>query len=114
MNFSQAFDWFEDGMEWRGVRTKNHSFAKWLNGTVELFDLNNDPLELDNLADKPECADLRKTMEATLTRLLDKRGDALTACTDSINWLDYQRRVVRNAYGPLGDPEGVPDWSLLH
>jgi hypothetical protein len=26
---------------------------------------------------------------------------------------DHQRRVVGNAYGPLGDPEGEPDWSML-
>ena len=114
MNFSQAFDWFEDGMEWRGVRTKDHSYARWLNGTVELFDLKNDPLELDNLANNGDSADLCKTMEATMLRLLNKRGDALTTCTDSSDWLDYQRRVVRNAFGPLSHPEGIPDWSLLH
>ena len=25
----------------------------------------------------------------------------------------WQRRVVRNAHGPLSHPESEPDWSLL-
>ncbi len=29
------------------------------------------------------------------------------------DWYDAQRRIVRNAHGPLGDPEDEPDWSLL-
>ncbi len=29
------------------------------------------------------------------------------------NGIDDQRRVVRNAYGPLSHPESSPDWSLL-
>jgi len=113
MNFSAKYDNFADGAEWRGVRTKTHSYDRWLDGRVELFDFKNDPLEMDNLAAKPEHAALRAQMEATLARLQAKRGDALVPCTAWKHWLDNQRRVIRNAFGPLCDPEGEPDWSLL-
>ena len=32
MNFSKWFDWFQDGAEWRGVRTPQFTYARWLNG----------------------------------------------------------------------------------
>jgi hypothetical protein len=44
------------------------------------------------------------------------RGIGCFYCRRSVpgkDWLDSQRRVVRNAFGPLSDPEGEPDWSLL-
>ena len=28
MNFSRYFDWFQDGAEWRGVRTRDHTYAR--------------------------------------------------------------------------------------
>ncbi len=44
-----------------GVRTQTHSYTKWLNGTEELFDTANDPLELKNLANDPQYkVDLEK------------------------------------------------------
>ncbi len=114
MNFSQGFDWIVNGMEWRGLRSKDHCFACWLNGKVELFDLHNDPLQMNKLADGAEHAELRARLEARMAALQARRGDSLVACTDWKNWLDNQRRVVRNAYGELGDPEKMPDWSLLY
>ena len=39
------------------------------------------------------------------------RHAGLTFLTHS--WYDVQRHIVRNTHGPLGDPEGEPDWSLL-
>jgi len=113
MNFSKKYDWFETGLEWRGVRTKAHSYAKWLNGTVELFDLESDPLEMENLADDPAAKPLRARMEESLKQLQAERGDELAPITDWRCWHDSQRRVVRNAFGPLSHPEEEPDWSLL-
>jgi len=111
MNFSKWFDWFQDGAEWRGVRTQQHSYAQWLNGKVELYDLQQDPLQMDNLAGR------HPRLQAQLQEILhvhqQRRGDELVACTDWKHWLDEQRRVVRNAYGPLSHPESAPDWSLI-
>ena len=113
MNFSSRFDWFADGLEWRGVRTKRYSYAKWLNGLEELFDLEDDPLEMNNLAGNPQSVELLDRMRGLLQELQAKRGDELVPCTQWRDWLDNQRRVVRNAFGPLSNPEGEPDWSLL-
>ena len=113
MNFSRKYDHFEDGLEWRGIRTKQYAYARWLNGLTELFDLESDPLEMNNLAESPTHSGLREEMESHLARLQTKRGDALHPCEHYRTWLDSQRRVIRNAFGPLSDPEGEPDWSLL-
>ena len=112
MNFSKWFDWFQDGAEWRGVRTRQHTYARWLNGKTELYDLVEDPLQMRNLAGTG------MTLETSLADMLHdhqaRRCDELVPCTDWRHWLDEQRRVVRNAYGELSHPESQPDWSLLH
>lgn len=114
MNFSKHFDWFKDGAEWRGVRTRRHTYAKWLNGREELFDLTQDPLQMNNLIDDPAAQEDLTRLRGQLAQHQHKRADTLAPCTDSKHWLDEQRRVVRNAFGELGHPESKPDWSLLH
>jgi arylsulfatase A-like enzyme len=113
MNFSAKYDMFEDGMDWRGVRTKTHSYAVWLDGRTVLYDLGNDPLQLNNLAGLPAATDLESELQAKMEDLQRRRGDQLLPCTQMQDWFDSQRRVVKNAFGPLGDPEAIPDWSLL-
>ncbi|MBC8231935.1 sulfatase [bacterium] len=113
MNFTAAYDYLVNGEEWRGVRSKDYSYAQWLNGQIELFDLGSDPLQMNNLAGKPESVDLQEAMERKLDELMDKCNDNLIPCTDYSDWFDNQRRVVRNVYGPLRNPEEQPDWSLL-
>lgn len=113
MNFTAHHDYLVDGEEWRGIRTMTHSYARWLNGAVELFDLRDDPLQMHNLAGSPAHADLERAMETRLGELMAERKDDLVPCTSYANWFDEQRRVVRNAHGPMADPERGPDWSLL-
>lgn len=113
MNFTATFDYLKDGREWRGVRTKRHSYDRWLDGRTHLYDLAADPLEQRNLAGTPGAAALQTELESTLRRLLTRRADAFPACHEYADWFDAQRRVVRNARGPLGNPEAPPDWSLF-
>lgn len=113
MNFSSKYDWFADGLEWRGVRTKKHSYARWLNGKEELFNIQSDPLEMSNLVEDSQNRKLLDHMRDLLQELQARRGDELVPCTQWRHWLDNQRRVVRNAFGPLSHPEEKPDWSLL-
>ena len=114
MNFSAAYDWLEDGMEWRGVRTPTHTYARWLDGTVELYDRRADPLEMENLAGRDDHRELQADLEDRMQRLMARRGDALVPCTQWKDWFDTQRRIVRNAFGELSPPENCPDWSLLY
>jgi arylsulfatase A-like enzyme len=113
MNFTAAHDYLVGGHEWRGVRTKTHAYSRWLDGRVALHDLTRDPLEQRNLADAPAATEVRRRLERRLQELMAQRADALVPCATYDAWLDSYRRVVRNAYGPLGDPEDLPDWSLL-
>ena len=113
MSFTNSYDYLLDGREWRGVRTRTHSYARWLNGEKHLYDLSRDPLQMQNLAGKPEAADLEAGMESMMRSRMEKLGDTLHPCHEYADWFDYQRRIVRNAKGPLGDPEAQPDWSLL-
>ncbi|MDA1076751.1 MAG: sulfatase [Proteobacteria bacterium] len=113
MNFSKYFDWFQDGAEWRGVRSRTHTYARWLSGREEFYDLRADPWQLNNLLlDRSKSTDL-EYHKALLEAHQQQRHDELVACTDWKHWLDEQRRVVRNAYGELSHPESLPDWSLL-
>ena len=113
MNFSKYFDWFQDGAEWRGVRTKTHMFTERLNGVVELYDLRNDPLQMKNLATDESCQEILTDLRNMLHQHQNQRRDELVPCHEWKNWLDDQRRVVRNAFGELSHPESEPDWSLL-
>ena len=112
MNFSKWFDWFQDGAEWRGVRTGTHMYARWLNGNIELYDLLEDPLQMRNLAGQGLAVE--SALEELLRLKQSQRNDELVPCTEWKHWLDDQRRVVKNAFGPLSHPESEPDWSLLH
>ena len=58
-------------------------------------------------------AEVQGKLERKLGELMDRRRDELVPCTSYGPWFDHYRRVVRNAHGPLGDPEQPPDWSLL-
>ena len=68
---------------------------------------------MSNLADEPAAADLRRRLDRRLDELMAERNDELVPCHTYGAWFDHQRRVIRNARGPLGDPEALPDFSLL-
>lgn len=113
MNFTVAYDYLIDGGEWRGVRTKKYNYSRWLNGKTELFDIQNDPFQTRNLVNEREMKQVRDKLEKKMQELMAKRNDELIPGSEYKNWFDNYRRVIRNAYGLLGDPEDSPDWSLL-
>ncbi len=108
-----AHDYLRDGEEWRGVKTKTHTYVKWLHGLEELYDNAGDPLQQNNLVGNGKYEKLYKDMKCKLENLMKKRNDELVPCTSYTDWFDEQRRVVKNVYGPMSNPEDPPDWSLL-
>jgi arylsulfatase A-like enzyme len=112
MNFSKYFDWFQNGAEWRGVRTKTHMYCQRLDGIEELYDLKMDPLQMNNIVESCDKVILSR-LKDLLKAHQKARHDELVACNEWECWLDEQRRVVRNATGELSHPESQPDWSLL-
>jgi arylsulfatase A-like enzyme len=101
-----------DGHEWRGVRTRRHTYVRWSDGTRHLYDNRQDPGQVRNLAGG-DSAD-EAALSARLDALLAERGDALHPYGHYRTWIDHERRIIRNAWGDLPHPDTPPDWSLLH
>lgn len=115
MGFTADCDFLRNGNEWRGVVGPRYSFTRWLDGRIELFDLQEDPYTQYNLAESgdPNHAAIRDCLDRTLQGFMSRYNDELIPCEEYTGWFDAQRRIVRNAHGLLGDPEDEPDWSLL-
>jgi arylsulfatase A-like enzyme len=61
---------------WRGIRTKQFKYARYENKAWVLYDLVQDPYELNNLAGRSEYKNLEKRLEKLLTRYMDKSADS--------------------------------------
>jgi arylsulfatase A-like enzyme len=79
-----AFDQARGMQPWRGVRTRQYTYARWLQGSSVLFDNLNDPYQLHNLALEPGQEDLLSEMEEELTAWLLKTGDAFLPVEEHI------------------------------
>ena len=75
--------------------------------------MQNDPFQLNNLADDPASKPVVETLEQALQEKLAERGDTFCKCRDLRPWFDSDRRIVANAFGPLPHPETEPDWNDL-
>ena len=62
---------------WRGVRTHRYTYARWKDngGRRVLYDLQEDPLEMQNLIDDPAHAELAERLEARLQEWMETTGD---------------------------------------
>jgi arylsulfatase A-like enzyme len=61
--------------EYRAVRTRQHTYVRSLEGPWLLFDNEQDPHQLNNLAAKPECASLCEELDGKLNAELKRIGD---------------------------------------
>ena len=66
----------DGGREYRGLRTHRHTYVRDLRGPWLLYDNEEDPYQLENLVNRPECESLQAELEAQLQGKLDQRGDA--------------------------------------
>ena len=62
---------------WRGIRTERWLYARWLNDRLGpwLFDRQNDPEEMNNLAGQADHAPVQQDLEARLKRWIDQTED---------------------------------------
>ena len=60
---------------WRGLRTDRWVYARWKNGDVWLFDRDNDPFEMRNLAENPDHKDIQAWLEQRLRRWIKDTDD---------------------------------------
>ena len=63
------------GKEYRGLRTKQYTYVRDLNGPWLLFDNKNDKFQMNNLVNKPEYADIQKDLDKRLTDMLKNLDD---------------------------------------
>jgi arylsulfatase A-like enzyme len=64
------------GREYRGLRTRRHTYVRDLSGPWLLYDNERDPLQLENLCGRPEQARLQARLEQQLSDRLARIGDA--------------------------------------
>jgi arylsulfatase A-like enzyme len=104
-NYVSEYNTFDSGTvrpEWRGVRAKTHTYAKWLaGGREELFDNIADPHQMKNLADDEDSRELLEEMRARLDRLMAEAHDEFLPGTACADWYDDERNLIKTALGPI-------------
>ncbi|WPJ97290.1 sulfatase [Coraliomargarita algicola] len=63
------------GREYRGLRTRQYTYARDLKGPWLLFDNKKDPYQTTNLVDSPDAEPVLKKLDAMLTQKLAERSD---------------------------------------
>ncbi len=64
---------------WRGVRTKRHVYARFVDKPWVLYDLEADPYQQHNLIDKPEHAAIEARLDRLLQAEMARTGDRWSA-----------------------------------
>lgn len=77
------------GREYRAVRTAHYTYVRDLKGPWLLYDNLADPYQLHNLVDNPAKADLKKQMDALLTRKLGEQKDGFRPGPEYIRQWGY-------------------------
>jgi len=104
MNYVSNWDYFDSGTlwpEWRGVRTKRFTYAKWLTGQEELYDNIEDPYQMRNLADGQKDLPAIKKLRDRLKELMAEAHDEFLPGTAYADWYDNQRVLIKTALGPV-------------
>jgi len=105
MNYVSHWDYFDSGTEWpewRGVRTKTHTYVKWFaEGREELYHNVEDPYQLRNLAAGQQDIATLKRMRGRLNDLLAQAHDEFLPGTAYADWYDDDRNLVRTALGAV-------------
>lgn len=82
-------------IEWRAVKTRTHTYVRWIDNTIELFDDRTDPHQLTNLAANSDAGDVKREMEAYLDRLLEEANDQLCPGNQYAHWYDEELVELR-------------------
>jgi arylsulfatase A-like enzyme len=98
MNYVSHWDYPEtntDWPEWRGIRTKQHTYVRWLNGAEELYDNLADPLQMRNLFDGRRAPEVMRRLRARLKDLLAESHDEFPPGTAYAEWFTLERDMVK-------------------
>jgi len=78
------------GREYRGIRTRRHTYVRDLRGPWLLYDNQQDPYQLDNLCNHPQHAALQANLDALLSKRLKETNDAFLSGSDYIRKWGYE------------------------
>ena len=94
-----TFLW-RDGHEWRAIRDKRFTYARYLiDGKECLFDNRQDPQQTKNLIGDPFYAGIHRNMKDAMETKMKDLGDEFKKVTwYRDNWLD-NRNIIRSARG---------------
>lgn len=84
--------------EYRAIKTEKYTYIKDISGAWFLFDDENDPYQMNNLAGKPEYADIQKKLDKELISELDHINDDFRPGKDYIKEWGFE--VVENGHIP--------------
>ena len=103
-NYTSSSDFFQTGTEWpewRGVKTKQYTYWRWLAGAEELYDNLADPYQMENLAQGDTAPDILVRLRSRMAELLGAAHDDFPPGTAYGEWFDNRRNLVRTALGPV-------------
>jgi arylsulfatase A-like enzyme len=78
------------GREYRGIRTRRHTYVRDLQGPWLLYDDLQDPYQLDNLCNQPQHGGLQASLDALLAQRLKETNDAFLAGAEYIRKWNYE------------------------
>lgn len=94
--------------EYRGIYTSRYAYVETLDGPSMLFDMDSDPLQLNNLVDNPDYEELQEKLESALQRELAKIGDEFRPRQYYIDKWNYKLNEYGHIpYGFLEDFESA-------
>jgi hypothetical protein len=91
----------EDGAEWRAVRNKQFTYARYrIDGYELLFDNAADPLQTRNLASDPGYQTVKNRMKTWMKNKMAALNDEFMPCTwYRDHWTDGDRNITASARG---------------
>jgi arylsulfatase A-like enzyme len=104
-SYTSHWDFLQTGTqwpEWRGLKTKQYTYCRWLAGGEELYDNLEDPYQMKNLAAGGAEPDVLKRLRGRLKDLLAAAHDDFRPGTAYGEWYDNRRNLVRTGLGPVG------------
>ena len=90
---------WEDGHEWRAVRDRRYTYARYLvDGKELLFDNQNDRYQRANLAEDGAYAEVLKRFRTAADTKMRQINDTFEASSFyKEHWVDGERNIVRTA-----------------
>ena len=93
---------WQDGFEWRALRDKRFTYARYLrDGRELLFDNVADPFQKQDLANDAAHGDTLKRLRTQMNARLSKIGDTFEKCSWYRDHFTENRVIVRGARGPF-------------